>query len=127
MEQPNHSVKRHNVSLGREDLLADAGYLQSEGYQTGRVLADTPGGRTVVYNNGDWHQRGRWQGGDIRKIQKQDAKNAPRVQKNVDILQQNVAAAIVNAILIKIGQPLLEPLTPLTINLFVIKINKYYI
>ena len=35
--------------------------------------------------------------GGIRKLQKQDAKNAPRVQKNVDIhiikLQQNVAAA----------------------------------
>jgi hypothetical protein len=31
--------------------------------------------------------------GGTRKLQKQDAKNAPRVQKNVDILHQNVAAA----------------------------------
>lgn len=54
----------------REDLLADAGYLQSEGYQTGRVLADTPGGRTVIYNNGDWHQRGRWNGGEGRRYKK---------------------------------------------------------
>jgi len=51
------------LAIERNDLLADTGYLQSEGYQTGRVLADTPGGRTVVYNNGDWHQRGRWRGG----------------------------------------------------------------
>ena len=62
------AVERNNRE--REDLLADAGYLQSEGYQTGRVLADTPGGRTVVYNNGDWHQRGRWQGGKYKKITK---------------------------------------------------------
>jgi hypothetical protein len=37
-------------------------------------------------------------------LQKQDAKNAPRVQKNVDILQQNVAAAAAAiVILVKIS------------------------
>jgi hypothetical protein len=43
---------------------------------------------------GDGTGGGGW---SIRKLQKQDAKNAPRVQKNVDIhiikIQQNVAAA----------------------------------
>ena len=58
------------LAIQRNDLLADAGYLQSKGYQTGRVLADTPGGRTVVYNNGDWHQRGRWDKGGYKKIAK---------------------------------------------------------
>jgi len=62
-------------------------------------------------------------GGGIRRLQKQDAKNAPRVQKNVDILQQNVVAAAAIVILIKISQPLLEPLT---INLFVVNINIIY-
>jgi hypothetical protein len=38
--------------------------------------------------------------GGIRKLQKQNARNAPRVQKNVDILQQNVAAAAAAAIVI---------------------------
>lgn len=65
----------------REDLLADAGYLQSEGYQTGRVLADTPGGRTVVYNNGDWHQRGRWQGGRYKKNTKTRCKKCAKSSK----------------------------------------------
>ena len=65
----------------REDLLADAGYLQSEGSQTGRVLADTPGGRTVVYNNGDWHQRGRWQGGRYKKITKTRCKKCAKSSK----------------------------------------------
>jgi hypothetical protein len=41
---------------------------------------------------------GTW--GGIRRLQKQDAKNAPRVQKNVDILQQNVAAAAAATIVI---------------------------
>ena len=38
-------------------------------------------------------REGDGRGGSIRKLQKQDARNAPRVQKNVEILQQNVAAA----------------------------------
>ena len=73
------AVERNNRE--REDLLADAGYLQSEGYQTGRVLADTPGGRTVVYNNGDWHQRGRWDKGGYKKITKTRCKKCAKSSK----------------------------------------------
>jgi hypothetical protein len=68
----------------RNDLLADAGYLQSEGSQTGRVLADTPGGRTVVYNtnNDDWDQRGRWDGkGGYKKIAKTRCKKCAKSSK----------------------------------------------
>jgi hypothetical protein len=65
----------------RKDLLADAGYLQSEGDQTGRVLADTPGGRTVVYNNGDWHQTGRWDMGGYKKIAKTRCKKCAKSSK----------------------------------------------
>ena len=45
-------------------------------------------------------REGDGRGGSIRKLQKQDAKNAPRVQKNVEILQQNVAAAAAATIVI---------------------------
>lgn len=114
----------------RNDMYADYGYQPpyNTGYQAGRVVADTPNKRTVVYNNerGEWDQIGKWndEEGGTRRLQKQDAKNAPRVQKNVDILEQNVAAATAAiVILIKISQPLLEPLT---INLFVININIIY-
>jgi len=68
----------------RDGLLADAGYLQSEGYQTGRVLADTPGGRTVVYNtnNDDWDQRGRWKkAGRYNKIAKTRCKKCAKSSK----------------------------------------------
>ena len=42
--------------------------------------------------------------GGIRRLQKQNARNAPRVQKNVDILQQNVVAAAAEiVILVKIS------------------------
>jgi hypothetical protein len=45
-------------------------------------------------------REGDGRGGNIRKLQKQDARNAPRVQKNVEILQQNVAAAAAATIVV---------------------------
>lgn len=64
----------YRLASERNDLRADYGYLSPEhnGYQTGRVVADTPNGRTVVYNtnNDEWDQVGRWNGGVYKKIAK---------------------------------------------------------
>jgi len=65
----------NRLAMEKKDLREDYGYLSPEhnGYLTGRVVSDTPGGRTVVYNtnNNEWHQVGRWNGGqEYKKIAK---------------------------------------------------------
>jgi len=68
----------------RNDMYADYGYLPpiNTGYHTGRVVADTPGNRTVVYNNarGEWDQIGRWRGGN-KKIAKTRCKKCAKSSK----------------------------------------------
>ena len=96
---PSYFKEIERLERERNELLRKSGLTPAtNSLQDGRLVGKVPGTNTkYVYDNGEWKRT--FGGGGIKKLQKtRCAKNAPRVQKNVDIhiikiLQQNVAAA----------------------------------